>query len=109
MAGLGDNESAQIDVAVGADGDGDPVITVTGELDFSNADVLREAVGFACAGHPHRLVLELSGLRFIDSAGIAVLLAAISRVGQLCLRSPSPAVYRILEVTGLLGVMTIEP
>ena len=108
MAGLGDDQAARIDVAVGNDAEGVPLITVSGELDISNAETFRKAVNSASARHPRRLILQLSGLRFIDSAGIAVLLTAVSNVDELCLRSPSPAVRRILEVTGLLGVMTIE-
>ena len=41
----------------------------------------------------------------MDSAGIAVLLAASRKVPSVSLRDPSPAVRRVLEMTGLTTVL----
>ena len=41
----------------------------------------------------------------MDSAGIAVLLGATRRVPAVRLREPSPAVRRVLEMTGLTTVL----
>jgi anti-anti-sigma factor len=53
-------------------------------------------------------VFDLSGLRFIDSAGIAVLLEAAERVGSISVRDPAPPVRRVIEVTGLTEVLPLE-
>lgn len=51
---------------------GEPVtITVTGELDGTNAAGFADDIGAAAAGRP--TVLDISALRFIDSAGFAEL------------------------------------
>jgi anti-anti-sigma factor len=88
--------------------DGIPVLAVIGELDMSNATVLKTAIASAGAERGGRLVFDLSGLRFIDSAGIAVLLEAAERVGSVSVRDPAPPVRRVIEVTGLTEVLPLE-
>jgi anti-anti-sigma factor len=60
------------------------------------------------ADRPERLIFDLSGLRFLDSAGIAVLIGAAAMVNAVHLRDPSPIVRRVVEVTGLSDVLLIE-
>jgi anti-anti-sigma factor len=45
----------------------------------------------------------------MDSAGIAVLVRAAGEVGAVQIRNPSPIVRRVIEVTGLTGVLRIGP
>jgi anti-sigma B factor antagonist len=104
-----DEPAAAAAIRVASDSSGAPLIIVSGELDLSNAARLEAAVDSAAAADPERLIFELSQLRFMDSAGIAVLLGAASKVGAVHLRDPSPAVRRVVELTGLTGVLTIEP
>ena len=49
---------------------------------------------------------DLSGLDYIDSAGIAVLLGAAAECA-VRLRDPSPAVRRVVELTGLTDVLPV--
>jgi anti-anti-sigma factor len=52
------------------------------------------------------VVLVLSGLGFIDSSGLRVIITAdrdlAAQDGRLVLRAPSDNVRRLLEITGLL-------
>jgi anti-sigma B factor antagonist len=105
VAGIGDGGPGGLRIASVEDAADGPLITLTGELDLLGADSLRHAVAAALEGSPRRLAFDLSGLRFIDSAGLAVLIEASSRVDQLELRSPSPAVRRAVELTGLDDVL----
>jgi anti-sigma B factor antagonist len=91
------------------DADGAPVIAVAGELDISNADALDSAVAAAVAPGPARLTFDLKDLRFMDSAGIAVLIRAAEGVGEVHLLAPAPSVRRVIEITGLTQLFTIEP
>ena len=50
--------------------DGVEIISVEGELDMTNADLLREAVE---ASRSETLVLDLSAVRFLDSMAISTL------------------------------------
>lgn len=96
---------AELNITPSSD-DGVPVLSVSGELDMSNVERMRAAVASSGAARTGRLVFELSGLRFIDSAGIAVLLSAAAECA-VRLRDPSPAVLRIVELTGLTDVLPV--
>jgi anti-anti-sigma factor len=104
-----DDTPAEAVIETRTDDSGAPVIAVSGELDMSNSARLEAAVESAVAGGPERLVFDLSGLRFMDSAGIAVLLGAAGRVGTIEVRDPSPPVRRVVELTGLEGVLSVTP
>jgi anti-anti-sigma factor len=60
-----------------------------------------------------KVVLDLSGVRSIDSAGIGELVAlhtwALSRSGELKCASPSPIVRELLDLTNLNSVLDIHP
>jgi anti-anti-sigma factor len=89
------------------------VITLTGDLDLSNAAeleaVLDRVLPLPPGIHPDRLVFDLDGLRFMDSSGIALLLRSASRVTAVSIARPSDIVRRLLEATGLVEVLHVEP
>jgi anti-sigma B factor antagonist len=105
----GGDGSARVEIERDSDSSGAPVIAVSGELDISNAGELEEAITAVAATEPKRLVFDLARLRFIDSAGIAVLLRATRAAADVSLRDPSPAVRKLVELTGLADVLSIEP
>ena len=109
MAELDRDAPAEAVIETRTDSSGAPVIAVSGELDMSNAARLEATVEAAVADKPDRLIFDLSGLRFMDSAGIAVLLSAAGRVATIELRDPSPPVRRVVELTGLEGVLSVAP
>jgi anti-sigma B factor antagonist len=109
MAALEGEHTAGIVIDTDVDATGSPIVSLSGELDSSNAGSLEATLTSITAQHPERLIFELSGLRFMDSAGIAVLLRAAANVSAVHLRNPSPIVRRVVEVTGLSDVLPIEP
>jgi anti-sigma B factor antagonist/stage II sporulation protein AA (anti-sigma F factor antagonist) len=96
-------------IDTGVDPGGAQLITVDGELDSSNVASLEATIASVTAEHPRRLIFDLSRLRFMDSAGISVLIGAASKVDAVQLRQPSPAVRRVIELTGLSGLLPTEP
>lgn len=84
-------------------------VKITGELDMSNIESLREVLDPIVAGGHTTLVFDLSELRFIDSSGIALLLVAARQMDSVYLRNPSPGVRRVVEITGLGNILPIEP
>ena len=58
------------------------VIELSGELDLANSPKLETAILDAEASEIGRIVIDLSGLTFVDSSGLAVLLAAHARSRQ---------------------------
>ncbi|MFF0750643.1 STAS domain-containing protein [Streptomyces sp. NPDC004267] len=87
------------------------VLTVAGELDMETADRLQELLTEQFGQGRRRLVLDLSALDFMDSSGLNVLIKAVNKAresdGDLYLAAPTPAVRRILEITGV--TTTIPP
>jgi anti-sigma B factor antagonist len=108
MAELDSERPAEVAIDARLDPAGSALVTVSGDLDISNAGTLEQAVASITAERPERVVFDLSGLRFMDSAGIAVLLDCAGKVNTVRLRDPSPAVRRVVELTGLTDVLSIE-
>ncbi len=108
MAELRGDRHAELVIDTSVDQAGTRIVTVSGELDISNAASLEATVASITAEHPDRLIFDLSGLRFMDSAGIAVLIGAAASVDAVQLRDPSPIVRRVIELTGLSSVLRIE-
>jgi anti-sigma B factor antagonist len=98
-----------IAVAQALEPSGAVVLTVTGEVDLASVATLQAAVDQALALQPPELAFELSGLRFMDSSGIAVLLHAAAQTGRVQVRNPSAVVRRVIELTGLTGVLHLTP
>lgn len=109
MAGIEDFPTDGIEISSTQDREGNAVLTVTGDLDLLAADELRRVVTEALSGGTRSVVFELSGLRFIDSAGLAVLIEASSHAESVELRSPSTPVRRAVELTGLADVLKVVP
>jgi anti-sigma B factor antagonist len=92
-------------------GDGEVVVAVRGEVDLVTAPALWESL-VDVIGDTDRLVVDLSATEFIDSTGLGVLVRALKRLrhrgGELVLRAPRPNARKVLHVTSLDRVMTIE-
>jgi anti-anti-sigma factor len=109
MAELESDRGAELTIERQTDPTGVPVVSVAGELDISNAAALEAEVESVTSQGPGQVIFELSGLRYMDSAGISVLLRAAANVEEVRLRSPSEAVQRIVTLTGLADVLRTEP
>jgi anti-sigma B factor antagonist len=84
--------------------DGAVVLSLAGELDLYNAEEVRGALLDACGGEPRVLVVDLAGVRFIDSTALGVLIEARSRMSDRSafrLAAPGLETRRALEVSGL--------
>jgi anti-sigma B factor antagonist len=81
------------------------VIALCGELDLANASTAETALEEVLGAEGAPVIVDMRELEFIDSTGIALLVAALSRnEDETRIRfvpSSSPAVARVLELTGL--------
>lgn len=88
------------------------IVTVAGEIDFSTAPRLRQALVEVLHARGPETVVDLSAVSFIDASGIGVLMGAAnlahSEGGQLVLRRPSRPVLLLLDLMELHGVLGIE-
>lgn len=89
------------------------VITVAGELDVVGGPDLRQCVLTEVRAGRRRLVLDLTGVDFIDSFGLGVVVGALKRVrlldGDLRLVVPEPRIRRVFEVCDLDRVFELHP
>ncbi len=88
------------------------VLALHGELDLASAPALAQQLDAAQADGRGRVLVDLSGLNFIDSAGLQTLLRADRRQresGQgLWLRRGPKAVHRMFELTQTITVFRFE-
>lgn len=81
------------------------VLSLVGELDSATAPAAHEAIQQLALRDGDQLVVDLSGLTFCDSSGIAALIAARSHAGRTGSSIALAAVPRHLsKVFGLLGL-----
>jgi len=88
-----------------------PPVEVTGEVDAMTSIDLRDRLGHVIDAHPGAtIVVDLSGLEFIDSTGLGVLVGALKRSrlaqGDVVLRAVPASTWRVLVMTGLDTVFT---
>jgi anti-anti-sigma factor len=94
-------------LAIRVSGDNsDRRLSVSGELDLANAQTLEEHLKRAEDEAGVQITLDMSELEFIDSTGIAVLVAAHHRLAEAGGRlelvpSRASEVQRVLAITGL--------
>jgi anti-anti-sigma factor len=81
-----------------------PRVVAHGEIDLATGDQFAEALDAAMATGSS-IELDLRNVTFMDSTGIAVLLAARRRLGEtpeaIVLVDPHPAVHRIFQLSGI--------
>jgi anti-anti-sigma factor len=112
VAELDENASAepQFCVRIGEPTEaGGVVVRLSGDLDIAGADEARAVVNQALVLAPTRLTFDVTDLRFMDSSGIAVLVAAAQKVDSVVLRNPSPVIQRLVALAGLAEVFHIAP
>ena len=87
------------------------VIYVRGEIDLATCERLRDAIE-PHLGPRQSVVLDFSGVEFIDSSGLHVLQQARGTLtadgGSLILRNPSQAARRLLTVTQTEGLLQTD-
>ncbi|HEY3239545.1 MAG TPA: STAS domain-containing protein [Acidimicrobiia bacterium] len=106
---LSEPEDFDIDVT---DDDAGITVAVRGELDVLTAPFLWERLETLLPESGERLVLDLGGVRFIDSMGLGVIVRAQSRLsnaaGQLVVRAPQEQARKVFEMTGLDRTLDLE-
>lgn len=90
---------------------GQTVAHVNGEVDLSTCEQLRDAIG-PLLRRGERVVLDLSGVGFMGSSCLTVLVQAGTTLkdtgGFLILRNPSELAGRVLSLRGLAELFDIE-
>jgi anti-sigma B factor antagonist len=81
-----------------------------GELEAHNVDEMRRALSGVVGARV--VILDLTDITFIDSAGLGCLIGAIRRVreadGEVAVASPRPTLTRLLRTTGFDRIVPVE-
>ena len=87
------------------------ILSVAGRVDSHTAPELDAAFRQLLDRGDVRLELEMSGIQYLSSAGLRVLLATLKEVraasGDLRLRSPRDNVKEVLDLSGFSDLFTI--
>jgi anti-sigma B factor antagonist len=83
--------------------DGTPVVIAVGEIDMSNAGSFRDALSQA-ATDGDRFVVDLTAVRYLDSAGLNALFTHLSRIQLIA----SPLLAPVLNISGLAEVTSVR-
>jgi anti-sigma B factor antagonist len=87
-------------------------VVLAGEIDISTSGRVREALLAISQSGENKVVVDMTNVTFMDSTGLAALVGSLKRFrtmnGKMVLRSPTPAVQKVLEITGLTRVFIIE-
>ncbi|HTE19739.1 MAG TPA: STAS domain-containing protein [Armatimonadota bacterium] len=90
---------------------GIPVLKVTGEIDIYTAPMFKQAVVNMVTEGSKNVIIDLSGVTFMDSSGFGTLLGATRRLrpsgGGLHLAAPNSTIQRMLRLTRLDSIMRI--
>lgn len=88
------------------------VVSLCGELDLANAATAEAELTAALAAVDARVIVDMSELEFIDSTGIALLVAALGRCEDgrelRFVPSRSAAVNRVLDLTGVAARLPLQ-
>ncbi|MCP2251904.1 stage II sporulation protein AA (anti-sigma F factor antagonist) [Prauserella aidingensis] len=89
-------------------------IAVTGEIDLSNADQVRNELYEAIANDLMQVSVNLTGVSYLDSSGLRVLFMLAERLQRLqtelaIVAPPGTPARRIVELAGFDAVATLRP
>ena len=87
------------------------VLVLGGELDIATTPTVRSALDAAIQSGHKKIVVDLTGLNFIDSTGLGVLIGGLRRAreagGRVMLVAAEGRILRLLRVTGLLRIFAV--
>jgi anti-sigma B factor antagonist len=87
------------------------LIKLAGELDIIGTGKIETQFTGYCSGENIRMVVDLSGVVFLASIGIRMLVttakSVASRGGKMVLINPISDVHGVLEVTGIPAIIPI--
>ncbi|TVP85707.1 MAG: anti-sigma factor antagonist [Alkalicoccus sp.] len=88
------------------------IARVTGEVDVYTAAKLKDTLIPLAEKENHRLVIDLSGVEYIDSTGLGIFIGALKAAEKsgstLKLTGLNERVHRLFEITGLHEVIDID-
>lgn len=89
------------------------VVALSGEMDIATAPEFTSRMTRLGVADSSRVVVDLSGLTFLDSSGINALVSAAKAVeaggGKVTLAAPTSHIRQVFDIVQLSDVVAIEP
>ncbi len=89
------------------------MVTAVGEVDLYTSPDLRSAILKAVRKAKERVEVDLAGVEYMDSSGVATLVEGFKKANESCkvfaLVAPSDSVMKVLQLAKLDGVFQIKP
>jgi anti-sigma B factor antagonist len=93
-------------------GQGKVLVSIVGELDVSTTPKMKAALAELTEGGCERILVDMSGVPFMDSTALGALVGALKRLrergGELELAALQPGVRRVFDITRLESVFRIH-
>ena len=95
--------------------DGDHVsVSIAGEIDLSNADQVEEEITSAIPNHCTSASVDLTDVTYVDSVGMRIFFNLVAQlhtaqIELTIIAPPSSPARRIVDISGLNAVVTVEP
>jgi anti-sigma B factor antagonist len=87
------------------------LVVLSGDVDLHHSPALHAALVEVAGNRPRRLMLDLSGVPYMDSSGVGTLVEVFRRVtaykGKMVLFGLNPRVRSVFEITKLDRFFTI--
>jgi len=100
-----------LDIEVTREAGGIPVIRLEGEVDIYTCPQLKDTIIRLIDEGCYHIVIDMSKVPYIDSAGLGVLVGARRRVGEhdgsISIVNPNPSVFKVLEITRLTKIFDV--
>jgi anti-sigma B factor antagonist len=89
------------------------IVVARGRLDGATSGAFAQRIDALMAAGEPRLVVDFSGIDFVSSAGLRVVLTLVKKVkamkGVLALCAVQAPVQEVLDITGFAGMIDIHP
>jgi anti-sigma B factor antagonist len=87
------------------------LVTVSGRVDSNTAPAFEETLKQVIQDGQHNVILELSGVDFMSSAGLRGMVSSLKACkgggGDLVLASPSKRVFEVMQLAGLTSLFSL--
>lgn len=88
------------------------VLATRGDVDMVTAPSLEEAIAAVATREPEAIIVDLSGVDFLASAGMSALVTAhnqLAQSGRFAVVADGPGTSRSLKLVGLDAVLRLYP
>ena len=89
------------------------VLALEGEIDLNESPTVREKINPLISAQLPRIIVDMSGVSYIDSSGLALFIESMQRIqgygGKFALCGLRPTVRTIFEIARLDQIFQIYP